>query len=340
MRVQADRRSRDVVPCPAAEQAAREGFREIARAEEKTARALATIERHHAHVRHGFASVQSWAADVGYGPQQANRLLALGRTLLDAPALAPKVRTGRVPAEAVISVGRVLREPTLELNAAEREAWIEKVETAAPRALRAEVEQAVEEARQGRPTCPLRLRVTLPARDGFRRARGLMSKGKRRAISEGEAFGRLVVEWLVSNDPRLRPLPRRCSGPTAGRKSRAIPARVRALVERRSGGDCEICGFRRATQMMHIRTPHALGGGQEVEDLAHGCPTCHTLLDSKVYSFTALDADGRLQWDFHPGALDGEGGPTRVREGLPAWAFDLAGDGSMLIRDGLPLPYR
>ena len=317
MRVQADERSRDVSPAPAAERAAREAFREIARAEEKAARALATIERRHAHVRHGFASVHAWAAEVGYGPWQTNRLLALGRTLRAAPVLALKVRTGKVTAEAAVSIGRVLREPALELNAAQRQGWLAKAETTSPRALREEAEKAIEEARQGRPTCALRLRVTVAARDGFRRARLLMSKGRRRTISEGETFGRLVTEWLVSHDPRLRPLPRRRSGPTAGRRSRYIPRHVRALVERRSGGTCEICGVRRATEKIHFQTPHAQGGGREVEDLADSCRDCHVLLDAKAYEFAGFDADGHPQWTFHPDAVGSAEGTTRVRERLP-----------------------
>lgn len=317
MRIRADARFRDVSPAPAAERAAREAFAEIARAEEKAARALATIERSRSYVRHGFTSVQAWAEDAGFGPHQAGRLLSLGRTLLAAPDLAPKVRSGRVPAEAAMSVGRVLREPALELNAEQRQAWLLKAETTPPRALRAEAEKAIEEARQGRPTCALRLEVTTEARDGFRRARVLVSRGRRRLATEGETFGRLVADWLVENDPQLRAVPARRSGPTKGRRSRYIPREVRALVERRSNGSCEVCGVRRAVEKIHVRTPHARGGGREVDDLADACPECHVLVDAGVFRFAGFDERQRPQWQFDPGAVGGEGRPERVRERIP-----------------------
>ena len=325
MKVTAHRRVREVRPAPGAEKAAREALREIARAEVKAARALATIERSRSHVRSGCASVQAWAAEAGYGPVHTNRLLALGRTLFRAPELTAPVRAGQVPAESAVTVGRVLLEPTLKLDAEQRAAWIEKARTVPPRELRKEADKAVEEARRGAPTFHLRLLVTREARDGFRRARILMSRGKLRWVTEGEAFGRLVEDWRSRNDPCVRPLPARRAAPTGGRRSRYISRRVFAQVERRSGGLCEVCGVRRATEKIHIKTPHALGGSREADNLADGCPECHVMVDAGVFVFAHFDAQGHPKWRFDPVPVGGAapvGGerPTCVRERSPPYA--------------------
>ncbi len=319
MRVRSDQRSREVHPAPGAERAAREARHDIAEAEVRAAKALATIERSRSYVRRGFASVDAWAADVGFGPRQTWRLLALGRTLVAAPELDARVRSGSVPAESAASVGKVLLEPAIELNPEERREWLRKTWTVPPRALHEQAVRAVEEARQGEPTLPLRFLVTKAAKDGFHRARLLMSKGEPRWITEGETFGRLVRDWLLVRDPRMGPLPSRRSGPTQGRRSRYVPRKVAAIVERRSGGQCEICRVRRATQKIHARTPHARGGSREPDNIADACGDCHVLVDAGVFAFSHFDKSGRPQWDFHPGSLYGELGsgdrPSRVREG-------------------------
>jgi len=213
-----------------------DALRELARAEVKAAQALATIERCRSYVRSGYTSIHAWAsARAGCGPQQVNRLLALGRTLQRAPELGRQIQRGETPAESAVSIGMVLMEPELDLKAAERKKWVAKSTRVPPRVLRDQAEQVVENARQGRPTFRMKIMVTKAARDGFRRARILISRGKPRKASDGETFGWLVDSWLESNDPLLKPLPDRRSGPTGDQTSRYVPKRVAALVERRSG---------------------------------------------------------------------------------------------------------
>jgi len=296
MRVAADRRSREISPAPAAERAAREAHLEIARAEVKAAGALAKVERHRSYVRRGFASVHAWAADVGYGPQQTGRLLELGRTLVGAPELEPLVRAGSIPAESAISIGRVLSEPALALSATERAAWLEKARTTPPRRLRQEAEKAIADARLGAPTIGMRFRVTRLTRDGFRRVRLLMSRGEQRFVSEGGALGRLVTEWLARTDPLLRPLPGRRSEPGGSGRSRHVSPRVRALLQRRSLGLCEVCHARRAPQRIHVTTSHAQGGSQEIDNLAEACRDCHVLVDAGVFLFLRFDESGHPRW--------------------------------------------
>lgn len=319
MKVHADKRSREVKPAPAAERIAQEAVGTIRGAELRAAMALASIERKRAYVVSGYTSTQAWAEAHGYGDQQARRLLVLGRTLEAAPEFERQMRWGAVPADSVIAVGKVLLEPALELTAAERKIWLEKACTLPPRQLREEANRAVEEARQGEVTYPMRFHVTRTAKEGFDRTRVLMSKGESRLISEGQTFGRLVRDWLDTHDPRCRPLPRRRSGPTQGTRSRYRPKQVDAIVERRSGGICEICGVRRAVEKIHIREPHAKGGSREADNLADGCRECHLMVDARVFRFSHFDEQGRPRWTFHPGSLqDGAELPSEVRERTPS----------------------
>jgi hypothetical protein len=307
-----------VKSAPAAERAACDGLRTIAKGEHQAAKALATIERKRAHVISGYASAQAWAEANGFGDQQARRLLALGHTLEAAPELERKMRSGKLSSDSVLAVGRVLLEPAIELTEDERRFWLEKACALHPRQLREEANRAVEEARQRETTYPMRFHVTRTTKEGFQRSRLLMSEGQPRLISEGQAFGRLVEDWLDHHDPRRKPVPKRRRGPTGGTRSRYRPKQVDALVAQRSGGMCEICGVRRAVEKAHIRQPHAEGGGREVDDLADVCRECHVMLDAKVFRFSHFDEQGRPRFTFHPGPLQGASEqPSEVRERAP-----------------------
>lgn len=317
MRVEADKRSRHVEPAPDAERAAREAHRALARAEAKAARALATIERCRSYLLQGLPSAQAWARKVGYGPLQVRRLMALGRTLIDEPDLEDKVARGDVPAETAAQIGRVMRDPKVELDEQQKAEWKRKAENDDPNRVRDEAEQAVEDAHQGAPTLPLRFRVTKKTRDGFRRVRLLMADGQRVMPTDGEVLGRMVQDWLLRHDPRLKPLPKR----RTRRRTRDVPKRVQAIVKRRSGGLCEICRHRRGRELVHLK-PFAEGGGNEADNLAHGCRDCHVLLDAGVFRFTHFDEAGRPVFGFDHERFEtvsARDGASCVRERPPAY---------------------
>jgi hypothetical protein len=299
-----DKRSRDVLAdvlaSPKAEMAAIEAGSILGPNEIKAALALATIQNNRSHVLSGFVSVEAWAKANHYEEQQAKRLLALGRVLLSSPDLRKRVCKGTVTRENAVTVGRALQE--LKLTGEERRDWCDKAEKLSSKTLRDEVDRAVENARQGKPTFPMRLRVTKDAKEGFHRAQLLMSKGRRSRISDGQTFGRLVDYWRERNDPLRMPQPKRRRGATKGTKDRYIPREVVFLVERRSKGWCEICGVRPAKHKIHLKTPHAKGGGREVEDLGEGCPECHFFVDCGVILFEGFDEQGRTRWRVNPGA--------------------------------------
>jgi len=317
MRVGSDKRSRKVEPAPEAERTAREARVPLARAEAAAAKALATIEQRRSYLLTGYRSVYAWARDAGYAPQQARRLLKLGRALLDEPDLESKVAEGHVPPETAAHIGRLFRDPVVELDEEQRAQWKRRAEDDDPERVRHDVEQTIEDARQGAPTFPLRFQVTKATKDGFHRVRRLMGQGKRTMPTNGEAFGRLVREYLLGNDPLEQKLPRQ--GPTRNKdrdgegQSRYVSRRARAIVKRRSGGTCEICGERRAIELIHL-VPFAGGGSNEADNLVDGCRDCHVLYDADVYRFSHHDEDGRPVFDLDQDKLRDDG---TVRERAP-----------------------
>lgn len=59
-------------------------------------------------------------------------------------------------------------------------------------------------------------------------------------------------------------------GPKPPKQSKDIPARNRRLVEQRSGGVCESCGVRYASDIHH-RQYRSRGGTHDVHNLIHLC---------------------------------------------------------------------
>ncbi|MHC4340571.1 MAG: hypothetical protein ACYSX0_10210, partial [Planctomycetota bacterium] len=88
------------------------------------------------------------------------------------------------------------------------------------------------------------------------------------------------------------------------------------------------------------KTPHAKGGGREVEDLGHGCPDCHFLYDCGVIVFEGFDEEDRLRWRFHPDALpeQPEEDPPQIREPEVCYAGCAVSSGEMIPGE-VSVPY-
>jgi hypothetical protein len=333
-----DKRSRNVNASPKAEKAAIEAGAILGPNEIKAALALATIQKNRSYLLSEFVSVEAWAKAHNYEEQQIRRLLALGRVLLSNPDLRKRVCRRRVTRENAVTVGRALRE--LELTGEERRDWCDKAEKLSLKTLRDAVDRAIENAKQGKPTFPMRLRVTKDAKEGFHRAQQLMSKGKPRRITEGQTFSRLVEYWRDRNDPHCMNRPKRRRGPTKGTRDRYTPREVIFLVERRSKGWCEICGVRPAEHKIHLKTPHAKGGGREVENLGDSCLDCHFFVDLGVIVFEGFDEQDRLRWRIDPDKLHQSPGadPPQVREPQPGYAGCAVSSGETFSGE-VPVPY-
>lgn len=308
-----DQRRCEIESAVQAERIVRSKLGEFTRMEADLARALAEVEMKRSYLLHGARSVREWAEAQGYGPRQVSQLLALGRSLLASSRLEEKVRAGTITTESAAQVGRVLRDEALQKAGVDEAEWLDRAESLPPRQLKDAAIAAIEEARCEEITVPLHLRVARSTQAGVQKVRWLISRGRRTLATEGEAIGAAVECYLEQHDPQRRPLPARRAGPTTNGRSRRIPARVVAEVERRSGGICEICRERRATEKMHLQVPHARGGAREVENLADACHQCHTLADAGCCEFRGFDAQKRPVWDVHPERLD------EVRERAPPY---------------------
>jgi len=342
--VRADERRCEVEAAPEAERFVSEHARQFTALEADLARSFAEIETKRSYLVHGAPSLQAWAETRGYGPRQVRQLLALGRALVASPRLEERVRAGRVTTESAAEVGRLLADPAVRRGGVDEAAWIRRAESLPPRALKDEVVAAIERANQGDSTVPIRLQVTRRARDDFRRARLIASRGRRRLLTEGTTFGIVVGAYLERHDPQRKPLPARRSESAGKGRDRRIPARVRAQVERRSGGLCEICGVRRAVEKMHLRVPHARGGARQLDNLADACHQCHMLADAGYYTFSHFDAEKRPVWVAHAERLDavrerappyaGARGACRTSPRSRAASADRAGSGRSARRTG------
>ena len=303
-RIHTDKRSRDVDPAPEAKRVFRAVFARARSDEVDLALALLEIADKRGHVFEERRSIQAWALPEGCGPAHTRRLLALARALKLAPSLAGKVRSGAVCSESAVQVGRLFDEPALDLDGAAKADWLERAESTHPDDFRTVVGKAIDDARQNAATLSFRVFVTRETIDGFQRVRRILSKGRRKLLTEGETLGHVVADWRRRFDPRVAPLPKRGRkrGKPGARRSRHRTAHEEARVTRRSGGLCECCRQARATQFMHIR-PFEDGHGQTAEELAHGCFDCHFFHDRGVYVFAGWSADGRPTWTCNPDRL-------------------------------------
>jgi hypothetical protein len=298
--LQADERRCEVESAPEAERFVCAQARRFSELEADLARAFAEIEAKRSYLAHGARSLQAWAESRGYGPRQVRQLLALGRALAASPRLEKKVRAGRVTTESAAEVGRLLADPAARREGVDESLWLRRAESLPAAAFKAEVTAAIEAANQGESTVPIRLQVSRRARDGFQRARRLASRGRSRLLTEGAAFAVVVDHYLERHDPVRCELPARRSESAGRGRNRRVPPRVRAEIERRSGGICEICRARRAVEKMHLRVAHADGGTRELDNLADACHQCHVLADAGFYTFSHFDAENRPTWDAHP----------------------------------------
>lgn len=329
VRIRTDKRTRDVDPSEVAKRVFRERFARVRSDEVDLALALLRIDEKKGHVFEGRKSVHEWALPLGCGPSQVRRLLALGRAIRLAPELADKVRSGAICSESAVQLGRLFGEAALDLDGEAKREWQEKAASMPPDRFREAVGKAIDDARQQAVTRPITLFVTRETFNGFQRVRSILSKGRSKLLTEGEAFGHLVADWRRKNDPRVAPLPKKGTR-RSGKRTRHRTAREEAKVARRSGGICEVCRVARATQFMHL-FPWAKGGGQTAPELVHGCGDCHFFLDRGVWVFTGWTPEGRPRIAFNPDRLrpvEEADHPDHAAERAGAGAGPEGGDGA------------
>jgi len=294
-----DRRMRDMDRCPAAKRAARGAVSVLARAEVRAALALTRIQKKRAHVWDEKTCVQEWAVASGYGPNQVRRLLGLGRAFRLARSLVGAVRRLEVCAESAVWIGKLFSEEKLDLDEVRKAEWLERARSMAPLAFKEAAEKAIDDARQGRPTASMQIRVTYETARGFGRVRLILSKGRKKQATDGETLGHLVDYWRLRNDPRVAPLPKK--GRKRGGRGRTIPAYEEARVRAECGDLCDICRVARAREFIHVGVPHGKGGGQSREEITQGCYDCHFFVDRGIWVYDGRDPrTGRRLWTYNP----------------------------------------
>ena len=222
-----------------------------------------------------------------------------------APTFEDRVRDGtlsmanvRAFDRLVTALGGITRE--------EREMWTRLAETASEWKFGDLVRRAIEEAAQGAPTVALRLHVTETANAHFRRARVLLSRQAGQILTDGQVFAAVVGRFVRDQDKLATgEKPRRTPHTKLQPGRRYVPAQVERAVLRRAEDRCEVgdCPHDTFLQLMHIRTPHALGGAREVEDLAAGCTRHHLLHDAGVIRFAGFDEHDRPMFRSRDGRL-------------------------------------
>lgn len=222
-----------------------------------------------------------------------------------APTFEDRLRDGRLSMANAGAFDRLVR-TFGELSAPEHAHWTALAESTSEWKFGQLVRKAIEEFRQGAPTVSLRLQITETARRDFRRAGVLASRRAGVNLTEGQVFAAMARHFVREHDklvvgekPRRTPHTRLLPG------RRYTPAAVERAVLRRGEDRCEVgdCTNDTFLQLMHVRTPHALGGSREVEDLAAGCSRHHLLHDAGVIRFVGFDASNRPMFRTRGGRL-------------------------------------
>ena len=306
--IRPDRRHIDAEANPDAERAAADAAAAYLDVRLRLARALLTIERGRTFHLSACSSVVQYAVRLGIPAVEARMLVDLGRALEAPPESAAdpsaepartieeRVRSGQIPVENAVLLGRILAKPGL---ARPDEDWVRKAETLRTFELRKQVHARIEEAAQGVvPLVSVTVHITERTREDFHRARVLVSREAAVHVTEGQAFSRIVQFYLDEHDEKRRGAGTRRLGPTDAAPgtqctSRHIPGDARRIVQARSGDRCEVpgCALDTFLEFAHIRS-HSSGGSREADNLVRLCHVHHTQFDADCLLFSGW-RDGR-----------------------------------------------
>jgi hypothetical protein len=169
-------------------------------AEIRHAKDLAAIARAQHHAEVGFASLREFVTHLGYRGTLAPAQARLGQALLAEPDLEQRVRDGRVRIENAEAIAPVLLDASLR----GQDDWLRMAGEYSLPTLRQVVRRRIEEIAQQEQVMRLVLFVTGGAMEDFRRARGIVEEKARARVTEGQAFGAIVGDYLDRHDPLRR----------------------------------------------------------------------------------------------------------------------------------------
>ena len=224
-------------------------------------------------------------------------LAAAADAFAAAPALLPKVLSGKVALPAAAAVGKVLKDPSL-VRAGED--WLLKAETETFQSLTGQVKKRLAEKSAGGPVFPLKAWLSARGIEDFARARTIVIQKKGRFVGEGETIEIVVHDYLERHDPErkaARMAERDAEARAHGNgslkgndvtltveRSRNIPEAEKREVLRVAGDRCRVerCEDRSFLKFCH-RVPFALGGPNRAENLLRLCDGHHKQMDGGVW---------------------------------------------------------
>jgi hypothetical protein len=225
--------------------------------------------------RQGAASV---AERRGLSLASAQELQNLGFARFFDPDVEDEVRSRSMHVANAAVLGRTDMEDDLRYPG---DQWIAWAKAMTPRDFLRKFRQRREEVRQGRPVDRLAFDVAPEVGADFRRARCLASRSARKVLTEGQAFGVVVEEYLDAHDPLRQEGGTRRVPDTATRPdSRYVPAEVRRRIRLRHWDRCAVpwCRNEMFLEFSHRRSK-CMTGDQEVENLDLLCSKHHFLYD-------------------------------------------------------------
>jgi hypothetical protein len=258
--------------------------------EVERARNFAKFDRNHSYVFHGAASMVEYARRHGYGSRQTRDYVAAGRVFEVFPEAVDHVLDGSMLISTLAALAPLILEPDLVLldkaglpmTHEELVRWA-RVET--DREIFRTVRRLREEVRVGGGATSRTLYLSAQGVEDLERARTLLARRMSRAVSDSEATEHTLRDWVSRNDDletrgrerRTAAMPERGDGT---RNTRYVPAEVRRALMGLHGDRCAIQGCPHQIWLQNAhKTPHALGGGNELRDQIRLCIVHHTMWD-------------------------------------------------------------
>ena len=260
------------------------------------AKAFARIDgiKHYGHL--GCVGIGEYGRRIGYSARHAREYAAAGRVLRLFPAAEEALLLGAVSITRLAVMEPFYVEPELRpvdagAEPKDDEALFQWAKALPERRLRQIVHQRREELRIGSRPAVRILHLNQQGAEDLDRTQVLASRTADRNLSHSEAAEHAFRFYVEKKDVlekaagkrRLPGMPPRTDG---SRNPRGLAAEVTRTLMEKHGDVCaiEFCQNRIFLENSH-HTPHALGGGNEVEDQERICSPHHGMEDN-----------GRIRW--------------------------------------------
>ncbi|MDA1193633.1 MAG: hypothetical protein O2894_00450, partial [Planctomycetota bacterium] len=284
------------------------------------ARDFAAAEAARHHLFYGCANITQYGRLVGFDGRRAREYAAAGRVIERHSPAAQALLSGVIGIEALAALEplftqadlRLLDEEGKQLDDAATLAW---AAVRPEREIRDAVMRRKEEVRAQAVIVSRTLHLTRQGARDLERTRVLVSRSERRPLSMSEAAACAFREFVARHDSlersagsrRLPAMPRRADGQ---RHPRAIPAEVKRQLMRTYGDVCAIEGCDHDIWLENAHhVPHALGGGNELEDQQRICAVHHRMKDHGELRWVPLGGPDTSQGHY----LTPEGRIVRLR---------------------------